>query len=163
MDIVKLEKIEDKILIIREEIVLLDSDVAEVYGVATKEVNQAVSNNPDKFPGGYIIELTESEKMEVVKKFDHLNKLKFSPYLPKAFTEKALYMLATILKGEKATQTTLAIIELLRETVKMMTQNLKKKKLSSQSTFVRETIQSSLLEGIIDIPRNLKNRLKVKL
>lgn len=62
MDIVKLEKIEDKILIIREEIVLLDSDVAEVYGVATKEVNQVVSNNPDKFPDGYIIELDRERK-----------------------------------------------------------------------------------------------------
>ena len=73
-------------------------------------VNEAVKNNPDKFPTGYIIELTKDEKNEVIENFDN-PKLKFSPVLPKAFTEKGLYMLATILKSPKATQTTIAIIE----------------------------------------------------
>ncbi len=73
-------------------------------------VNEAVKNNPDKFPTGYIIELTKDEKNEVIENFDN-PKLKFSPVLPKAFTEKVLYMLATILKSPKATQTTIAIIE----------------------------------------------------
>jgi hypothetical protein len=151
MDIVKLEKIEDKILIIREEIVLLDSDVAEVYGVATKEVNQAVSNNPGKFPDGYIIELTESEKMEVVKKFDHLNKLKFSPYLPKAFTEKALYMLATILKGEKATQTTLAIIETFAK-IRQLSRNLKELTIAKDETEQKALMRKSgeIIAEILD-------------
>ena len=72
-------------------------------------VNEAVKNNPDKFPR-YIIELTKDEKNEVIENFDN-PKLKFSPVLPKAFTEKGLYMLATILKSPKATQTTIAIIE----------------------------------------------------
>lgn len=73
-------------------------------------VNEAVKNNPDKFPTGYIIELTKDEKNEVIENFDN-PKLKFSPVLPKAFTEKGLYMLATILKSPKATLTTIAIIE----------------------------------------------------
>lgn len=90
---------------------LIDADVAELYGVQTKEINQAVKNNPEKFPVGYILELNKEEKAELVKNFDHLQRLKFSKALPKAFTEKGLYMLATILKGEKATQTTLSIIE----------------------------------------------------
>ena len=59
-------------------------------------------NNPEKFPEGYIFELCETEKLDVVKNFDHLQKLRFSPQLPKAFTEKGLYMLATILKSPKA-------------------------------------------------------------
>ena len=63
-------------------------------------INEAVRNNPDKFPTGYIIELTNDNP-----------KLKFSPVLPKAFTEKGLYMLATILKSPMATQTTIAIVE----------------------------------------------------
>ena len=84
--------IEDKLIKYGTKIVLIDSDVAILYGVTTKEVNQAVSNNLDKFPSGYIIELTKEEKIEVVKKFDHLEKLKYSPYLPKVFTEKGLYM-----------------------------------------------------------------------
>lgn len=111
MKIVKIEDIEARIITIRGENVLVDSEVASIYGIATKEVNQAVANNSDKFPNGYVIELTDDEKREVVKNFDHLAKLKFSPHLPKAFTEKGLYMLATIVKGSVATQTTLAIIE----------------------------------------------------
>jgi len=72
---------------------------------------QAVSRNPDKFPDGYVINLTKQEKEEVVTNCDHLKNLKFSPNLPNAFTEKGLYMLATILKSPTAVETTLAIID----------------------------------------------------
>ena len=104
-------EVENKIITLRDQQVILDSDVAELYGVQTKEINQAVRNNPEKFPEGYIFELCETEKLEVVKNFDHLQKLRFSPQLPKAFTEKGLYMLATILKSPKAVETTIAIVE----------------------------------------------------
>ena len=106
-----IEKIRSKIITIQGQQVILDSDVASLYGVQTKEVNQAVRNNPDKFPEGYIITLTDNEKAEVVKNFDHLANLKFSPSPLKGMSEKALYMLATILKSPVATETTLAIIE----------------------------------------------------
>lgn len=109
--LIPFKNIEERVISIREEKVLIDADVAELYGVQTKEINQAVKNNPEKFPVGYILELNKEEKAELVKNFDHLQRLKFSKALPKAFTEKGLYMLATILKGEKATQTTLSIIE----------------------------------------------------
>ena len=69
MDIVKLEKIEDKIIIIRNEQVLLDSDVAEIYGVETKRINEAVKNNPDGFPDGYLPEMTEEESENLKSKF----------------------------------------------------------------------------------------------
>ncbi len=111
MNILKLEKIQSLIIELGDEKVLIDSDVADIYGVATKEINQAVSNNSEKFPDGYIFELTKDEKLEVVKNIDHLEKLKFSPHLPKAFSEKGLYMLATILKSKQATEATFAIIE----------------------------------------------------
>ena len=81
-------KTENKIIVIRDKQVILDRDVAELYGVETKEVNKAVRNNPDKFPDGYIIELT-NEKEEVVKNFHHLSNLKYSHATTKAFTEKA--------------------------------------------------------------------------
>jgi hypothetical protein len=106
-----LERIKSKIITIRGQQVILDSEVAGLYGVQTKEVNQAIRNNPDKFPEGYIITLTDNEKTEVVKNFDHLARLKFSPAPVKGMSEKALYMLATILKSPVATETTLAIIE----------------------------------------------------
>ena len=74
-------------------------------------VNQAIRNNPDKFPSGYVIELTNSEKEHVVKNFDHLETLKFSHATVKGFTEQGLYMLATILKSPMATATAIAIID----------------------------------------------------
>jgi len=76
--------------------------------VETREVNQAIKNNPDKFPVGYIV---EADKDELIKNFDKFKNVKNYPGTPKAFTEKGLYMLATILKGAKATAATLAIIE----------------------------------------------------
>ena len=110
MDIVKLEKIEDKIIIIRNEQVLLDSDVAEIYGVETKRINEAVKNNPDRFPDGYLLEMTEEESENLKSKFS-TSSWGGKRYTPKVFTERGLYMLATILKSEQAVQTTLAIIE----------------------------------------------------
>ena len=74
-------------------------------------VNQAIRNNPDKFPSGYVIELTNNEKEHVVKNFDHLETLKFSHATVKGFTEQGLYMLATILKSPMATATAIAIID----------------------------------------------------
>ena len=85
--------------------------MAEIYGVETRDINKAVKNNPEKFPEGYVFVLDNQEKTEVVENFHHLQKLRFSPQFPKAFTEKGLYMLATILKGSKAVETTLAIVE----------------------------------------------------
>lgn len=115
MDIIKYESVQQKIIEIRHQKVIIDSDVAELYGVKTREINQAVKNNPDKFPNEYVLELDEAEKTEVIKNFDHLNKLKFSPNSPKGFTERGLYMLATILKSPQATETTLAIIDTFAE------------------------------------------------
>ena len=110
MDIVKLEKIGGKIIIIRNEQVLLDSDVAEIYGVKTKRINEAVKNNPDRFPDGYLLEMTEEESENLKSKFS-TSSWGGKRYTPKVFTERGLYMLATILKSEQAVQTTLAIIE----------------------------------------------------
>ncbi|MDR2557144.1 MAG: ORF6N domain-containing protein, partial [Bacteroidales bacterium] len=75
------------------------------------EINKAVANNLNKFPQDYCFSLQSSEKEDVVEKFHHLEKLKYSPVMPKAFTEKGLYMLATILKSPLAVEVTFAIIE----------------------------------------------------
>jgi hypothetical protein len=109
--IIKFNAVENKIIKLRDTTVLLDSDVAELYGVPTKEINQAVKNNLEKFPEGYIFEVDSEEKKELVKNFYQFEKLKHSSTNPKAFTEKGLYMLATILKSPQAVETTLAIVE----------------------------------------------------
>jgi len=109
-NIIKFSDVTKKIITIREQNVILDSDVACLYGVGTKEVNQAVKNNPRKFPKGYVIELKKSEFHDLRSKILTTN-LEMTRALPKAFTEKGCYMLATILKGDKAIETTIAIIE----------------------------------------------------
>jgi len=128
-NIVKFSDVLEKIVTIRGKKAIVDSDVAEMYGVETKEINQSVKNNPKKFPEGYIIKTTREEKNELVKNFDRFNKLKHSTVNPNAFTKKGSYMLATVLTGDKAIDTTIAIIEAfdklseLQETVSELSQS----------------------------------------
>jgi len=113
-NMISYEEVEKRVLTIQGQQVLIDKDVAELYGVETKRVNEAVTNNPDKFPGGYILALDAEEWSSLRSKISTLElngKGKYTKYKPKAFTEKGLYMLATILKSPTATQTTLAIVE----------------------------------------------------
>ena len=109
--LVETHEIEARLIELRGQKVLIDRDVAELYGVETKGVNEAVKNNPDKFPQGYFFTLQNTEKQYLVENFDHLKPIKTSTVEPHAFTEKGLYMLATILKSERATAVTIAIIE----------------------------------------------------
>ena len=103
--------VENKIVDIQGKKAIIDSDVAELYGVETREINQAVKNNPDKFPEGYILNLDKSEWQKLKSKFLTSMQRGGKVKAPKAFTERGLYMLATILKGARATDTTLTIIE----------------------------------------------------
>lgn len=111
VNIDEIKSIENRVVMINDKPVLLDTDVAQFYQVETRIINQAVKNNPNKFPDGYIIEIDDSTKNELIKNFDRLDNLKHSTSTLKAFTERGLYMLATILKGERATKTTLKIID----------------------------------------------------
>ena len=117
-------EVENKIITLRDQQVILDSDVAELYGVQTKEINQAVRNNPEKFPQGYIFQLENQEFKDLRSKF-LTTKYQKTRQLPKAFTEKGLYMLATILKSPQAVETTIAIVEAyakLKELSRVITQ-----------------------------------------
>jgi hypothetical protein len=95
----KMALIEEQILNIRDTPVLLDKDVAKLYGITTRRVNEAVRNNPNKFPENYSFVLQASEKQYVVENFDRFKTLKNSTVEPRAFTERGLYMIATILKS----------------------------------------------------------------
>ena len=103
--------VQQRIICIRDTPVVLDSDVAALYGVETKHVNQAVRNNRDKFPADYVFELTSGEVEDLRSKILTTKLSSKSRVAPKAFTEKGLYMLATILKSKRATAATFAIIE----------------------------------------------------
>lgn len=114
-NLVKFETVREKIVSFQGQDVILDYDVAQLYGVETRVINQAVRNNPQKFPEGYILMLNNEESSVLRSKILILEHREgrgaHSKYNYKAFTEKGLYMLATILKGDKAIQTTIAIIE----------------------------------------------------
>lgn len=152
MEIIKFEELENKLIKYNEEFVLVDRDVAQLYGVETREINQAVSNNPDKFPKGYILDLNDEEKIELIKKFDRFNKLKHSTVNPKVFTEKGLYMLATIIKSKVATQTTIKIIETFAK-VKELSRNINDIMKTDDENIQKNLASKSnnILEDIIEI------------
>ena len=105
------QRVESMILAIRGVNVILDADVADLYSVETKRINEAVKNNPDKFPEDYMFVLTD-EELQVLRSTRSTAKYSTkSRTLPKAFTEKGLYMLATILRSKKSIEVTFAIIE----------------------------------------------------
>jgi len=108
--LVPMERIERAIFVIRRQKVMLDADLAELYGVLTKVLNQAVKRNKERFPVDFMFQLTKEEKDEVVTNCDHLKRLKFSPTLPHAFTEHGAIMLATILNSPIAVQASIQVV-----------------------------------------------------
>lgn len=132
----------EKIVTIRGTEVIADADVATLYGVLTKEVNQAVRNNLDKFPSDYMFELSNSELHYLRSKILTTKVSIKSRSSTKAFTEKGLYMLATILKSERAKAVTFAIIEtfsevrgMRRKLLELHKETDKKKQLSMMDHF----------------------------
>jgi len=109
--IMPVERIESSILLIRGQKIMLDADLAVLYGVTTKRLNEQVKRNRGRFPEDFMFQLTESEKEEVVANCDHLKRLKFSPSLPYAFTEHGAIMLATVLNSPVAVQTSIQIVK----------------------------------------------------
>lgn len=106
-----LADVQESIVVIRDMPVIADADVAKLYGVETKRVNEAVRNNPDKFPEDYMFVLSTVESDVLRSKISTTKVSSKSRTLPKVFTEKGLYMLATILKSKSALNVTFAIIE----------------------------------------------------
>jgi hypothetical protein len=108
--IIPVERVDRSILVIRGQKVMLDADLAELYGVPTKALNQAVKRNADRFPADFMFQLTEEEKKQVVTICDHLKRLKYSPAPPFAFTEHGAVMLASVLNSPVAVQASIAVV-----------------------------------------------------
>ena len=146
-----MEAVRAKIMDIRGQKVIIDRDVPELYGVATKDINRAVKNNPDKFPNGYFFVLDNQEFEDLRLKIFTANQemsdserisLNRVRYNPVAFTEKGLYMLATILKSPQAVVTTLAIIETfaqVREIVRTINEIQETTDEASQKSLMKRT------------------------
>ncbi len=112
--------IHKKILTIRNIQVIIDADLAELYNVPTKVLNQAVKRNLLRFPEDFMFQLNKQEKDQVVTNCDHLNKLKFSTKLPFAFTEHGIAMLSSVLNSEKAIRINIQIIRTFIKMKKMI-------------------------------------------
>lgn len=108
---INIQDVEGKIVSLRGMKVMADADVAFLYGVETKRINEAVRNNPDKFPESYMFLLTPDEFYDLRTKISTTNVSTKTRSVTKVFTEKGLYMLATILKSKRAKDVTFAIIE----------------------------------------------------
>ncbi len=90
---------------------MLDADLAALYGVTTKAFNQAVRRNRDRFPEGFVFQLTAKEKQEVVTNCDHLDRLRFSRTRPYAFTEHGAIMLASVLRTRRAVEVSVFVVK----------------------------------------------------
>lgn len=137
--------IEGLILSLRGYRVMVDADLAILYGVETKALNQAVKRNIDRFPEGFMFELSPEEKKELVTNCDRFLTMRHSTVLPKAFTEKGVLMLANVLKSERAVDVSIQVIEaFVRLRAAIMTAPDLAKKLSD----IEEKL--SILQGQVD-------------
>jgi len=116
-------KIDRAILLVRGERVILDADLAELFGVSTKVLNQAVKRNIERFPEDFMLRLTKTEKTEVVTNCDHLERLKFSAVLPWAFTEHGAIMAANVLNSPRAVQASVFVVRAFVRLRRMLAQH----------------------------------------
>jgi hypothetical protein len=105
------EIIESRISLIRGQKVMLDSDLAELYGVTTKRLNEQVKRNRERFPEAFMFQLNSVEKAQVVANCDHLSKIKFSATLPYAFTEHGALMVASVLNTPRAIEISIFVVK----------------------------------------------------
>lgn len=156
MSLIKFETLESKLIKYDNEFVVLDKDVANLYDIEPKKLRQQLKRNIEKFPSDYAFQLSESELDIMVSQNVTPSKKTFGGSLPYVFTEKGLYMVATILKSKKATEATFEIIETFSK-VKELSRNIngimkttdeeKQKKLAEES--------NKILEDIIEIEEDI--------
>ena len=146
----------NRILQLRGQRVMLDADLAELYGVETKVLNQAVKRNAERFPPDFMFQLTAVEKSEVVTNCDHLVRLKFSPSLPYAFTEHGALMLGNVLKSSRAVEVSLLVVRAFVQIREMLSAH---KDISAKLDQMERKLSShdQAIAGLIDAIRQLMN------
>lgn len=156
MSIIKFEALENKLIQYKNQLVLLDKDVASLYGIEPKKLRQQLKRNSEKFPENYIYQLTEEDLDMLVSQNVTPSKKVFGGSLPYVFTEKGLYMVATILKSSKATEATFIIIETFAK-VKELSRNINSIMKTTDETLQKELANKSnkILEEIIEIEADI--------
>jgi hypothetical protein len=122
-NIVPIEVITEKIFEIRRQKVMIDADLARLYGVATKVLNQAVKRNIGRFPDDFMFQLTKDEKIELVTNCDRFKNLKHSSALPNVFTEGGVAMLSSVLNSDTAIQINVQIVRAFIHLKQMLSDN----------------------------------------
>ena len=154
--IVPVGKIEQRILLIRGEKVIIDTDLAEFYGVPTKRLNEQVKRNKERFPDDFIFQLSAKEKAEVVANCDHLSKLKYSKALPYAFSEHGAIMAASVLNSKRAMEVSVYIVRAFVKIRRMIADN---KELSRKIVQIERHLAEHD-EQIIELIKAIKQLLK---
>ncbi|HEX8575195.1 MAG TPA: ORF6N domain-containing protein [Flavobacterium sp.] len=166
-EVIPNEVIMSKILLVRNQKVMIDRDLAELYGVTTKRLNEQVKRNSSRFPENFMFQLTNVEKEQLVANCDHLKKLKFSSTLPYAFTEHGTIMLANVINSDKAVETSIKIIEIFISLREFLSDNLNikleieeiKKKIANQTKNIE--LVFNYLDELIDKQDHKVERNKI--
>ncbi len=151
VSIIPTEKITNKIYLIRKEKVLLDSDLAELYGVETRVLKQAVRRNIDRFPNDFLFELTKEEYDSLRSQNVIIKRGQHSKYLPFAFTEQGVAMLSSVLNSKRAIQVNIAIMRAFVQLRKFLQSNdqlskkLKKLESETKKKFAEQEKQIQLI------------------
>ena len=154
--IVPAGRIEQRILLIRDEKVIVDADLAEFYGVPTKRLNEQVKRNKGRFPDDFMFQLSAEEKSEVVANCDHLSKLKYSSSLPYAFAEHGAIMAANALNSPRAIEVSVFIVRAFVKLRRMIAEN---KELSRRIVQIERHLADHD-EQIIELIKAIKQLLK---
>ncbi len=162
------ETIINKILLIRDKKVMIDKDIASLYGVSTKRLNEQVKRNIKRFPDDFMFQLTEEEKDEVVANCDHLKTLKYSPNLPYVFTEHGAVMLASVLNSDRAIEVNIQIVRIFTKMKEMLLTNkdilLKLEQLENRVSSHDENIKMifEALKQLLNPPQGPRKRIGFK-
>lgn len=163
--LVPVERIAKAILVLRGQKVMLDADLAALYAVPTKRLNEQVKRNINRFPADFMFHLTQAEKDEVVANCDHLAKLKFSKALPFAFTEHGALMAASVLNTPRAVEVSVYVVRAFVELRELLVSNKELAlKFSELETRLERKIDShdQAIAGLIDAIRELMRPPEIK-
>lgn len=154
-------QIQSRIILLRGERVMIDADLAELYGVTTKALNQAVKRNRDRFPPDFVFRLSRSEKNEVVTNCDHLARLRFSTTAPCAFTEHGALMAANVLSSARAVEMSVHVV---RAFIRLRELVASHKALARKLTELERKLSThdQAIAGLIDAIRELTHRPPAK-
>lgn len=162
------ETIINKILLIRNKKVMVHRDIASLYGVPTKRLNEQVKRNKKRFPIDFMFQLTNEEKDELVANCDHLKTLKYSPNLPYVFTEHGAVMLASVLNSDRAIEMNIQIVRVFTKMKELLLTNkdilLKLEQLENKVNGHDENIKMifEALRQLMNPPRESRKRIGFK-